>query len=286
MPETGDRVQEGAGEGIEEECLAVLFCVSHDGFESIRAGAPRTHKNHGAFQMACPDSEPFREAEHEFKVRRATDGGNKGTVLFKTLPFAVESGVSRAPAFPEGAGGVFLSSPGADNFPFPVDVVQISVNGVCFRMIAEGPRDILQDMVVLVVVIGIEESDDIACCHAEALVHGIVNSLVRFGYPTHAPGKVLFMSTDQFDGSIGAAAVDDDIFVVVIALLQDALHGIRQRIFAVAADCDDGDFHGINFLGVCPCLLSVSDHCSGYHGSRRLSEEYLVDRRGGHLNIA
>ena len=108
--------------------MSILFCVSHDGFESIRAGAPRAHKNHGALQMACPDSEPFRETEHEFEVCRAADGGNEGAELFKTLPFAVESGVSRAPAFLERAGSVFFSSPRADYFSFFVNTSFITVS--------------------------------------------------------------------------------------------------------------------------------------------------------------
>lgn len=239
VPQAGDRVQAGAGEGIEEECLAVLFCVSHDGSESIRAGAPRAHKNHGAFQMACPDSEPFREAEHEFEVRRAADGGNEGAVLFKTLPFAVESRVSRAPAFLEGAGGVFLASPGADNFPFPVDVVQISVNGVCFRMLAEDSGDIRQDMVVLVVVIGIEEADHISLRHAETLVHGIVDSLVRFGYPFHAAGEFGSIFFNEPSRPILAGPVHHNVFHVRVGLPKNALQRVLQCCHTVVTNRND-----------------------------------------------
>ena len=130
--------------------------------------------------MACPDSEPFRETEHEFEVCRAADGGNEGAELFKTLPFTVESGVSRAPAFLERTGSVFFSSPGSDYLSFFVDVVQIPVDSICFWIGTEGLSNISQDVVVLIVVIGIEESDYLSRGHTDTFVHGIVDTLIRF----------------------------------------------------------------------------------------------------------
>lgn len=167
-------------EVVFSECLFVLARIPQDGAQTRCAGAASAHEYHVAVDISGGDPVFFYKTQHQLKIRRTADRGVKATVTDKAALFTIECGVCRAPAALEGSRIVFRSAPCAYGVPYSVDVVQITVYGIC-SMPGKCPGDGFQYIFVLVIVIRIQKTDDISCGHAYPLVHGIINSLVRLG---------------------------------------------------------------------------------------------------------
>ena len=76
-----------------------------------------------------------------------------------------------------------------------------------------------------------------ALCSHDALVHCIVDALVRFRAPI---GKVVLMLLDELAAAIGGAAVNDEPFVVGEGLANYAVVCSFQPLQVVEVDGDDG----------------------------------------------
>ena len=57
----------------------------------------------------------FNEAQHDFEIGGRADFRDEGAVLLIAAAAAVEGGVGGHPASLEGAGGIFLAFPSADD---------------------------------------------------------------------------------------------------------------------------------------------------------------------------
>ena len=91
------------------------------------------------------------------------------------------------------------------------------------------------------VIAAVEELDKIAGSHAQAFVHGIVQSTVFFRNPAqvgHFCGKILY----NFDRIVFGSAIHHDVLNVWIRLIQHTLHGAGQQRFAVVHDGDNGKY--------------------------------------------
>lgn len=94
-------------------------------------------------------------------------------------------------------------------------------------------------------VAGVEETDVVARGEAESLVHGIVQTAVRF---THHFGKVLAVDAGHLQCAVLRRTVDEDVLDVRIGLFGHTLQGAFQRLFGVVGDGDEGEgwvVHGI-----------------------------------------
>lgn len=49
------------------------------------------------------------------------------------------------------------------------------------------------------------------------------------------------MRTDQFYGSVGGGAIDDDVFAIMEGLGRNAPERVQYRCLGVSTDCDDGN---------------------------------------------
>ena len=121
--------------------------------------------------------------------------------------------------------------------------MQVAVNGVR-PVLREGSGNGFQNAVVLVIVVRVQKADDVSGTHADTLVHGVVNAVVRFGNPFQPPVEALFNVLKHFQGAVRAAAVHDQVFIAGPGLRQHAFQGVLESGGAVAANGDDGDFHG------------------------------------------
>lgn len=188
----------------------------------------------------------FDESQHDFEIGGGADFRSEDAELLIAVAAAVEGGVGGHPALLECARGIFLAFPAADDLAIGIDEKEVAVNGICFWVSRESIGDILQNLVVEVVIIGIEEADDVSCGHGDTFVHGVVDSAIFLGNPAHAATEVLFIIREHGYGAIGAAAIDHDKLVVCIGLRAHALQRIEEGGGAVEAGCDDADFHAVS----------------------------------------
>lgn len=97
-------------------------------------------------------------------------------------------------------------------------------------------------------VVGVENSDHIARCHADTFVHGVVDTLVGFAHPSQSPLVAGLVAADDFDGIVARPSVYDYVLNVAIALREHALDGVDERRGTVEAGCDYTYFHVIPHL--------------------------------------
>jgi hypothetical protein len=69
---------------------------------------------------------------------------------------------------------------------------------------------------------GVKPAHDSSCGSGEAGVKGVIHSFIPAAYP---PGNVFFIFVDDVNGSIRGTAIDDDIFEIRVALVNDGADG-------------------------------------------------------------
>lgn len=69
-----------------------------------------------------------------------------------------------------------------------------------------------------------------------AFVHGVVYAFVGFAYDR---SEMLFVLFYHIAASIGAAAIDNNIFKVIICLADDALDSLFKAFFVIVVNGDD-----------------------------------------------
>ena len=73
-------------------------------------------------------------------------------------------------------------------------------------------------------IVGVQDSDDIARRHLDALVDGIIHPLVWLTDPAHPAIELWFVALEQIDCAILAATVNNDILDIDALLRQDAIN--------------------------------------------------------------
>lgn len=98
----------------------------------------------------------------------------------------------------------------------------------------------------LVPVIGIDDPDDVARRHPDPLVHGVVDAVVLFADDPVAVvfvGERLPVFIDNFNGIVLGGAVDDDVFHVIVCLVQDRFNRVPDRLFTIEANGNNAYQH-------------------------------------------
>jgi len=158
----------------------------------------------------------------------------------------------RCPAGVEGAGFIRAGLPVADGFVgvLSVDIEEVGIDCLCV-VAAEGADDMGDGVLMCIGVVGIEETDDLAGSDAQALVHCVIDTVVRLGDECSQPGTML---PEDVESSIGRTAIDDNVFDIWIVLAEDAGKGPADSLCIVEADGNYGNFHR---------LVSVRCFCRG-----------------------
>lgn len=89
----------------------------------------------------------------------------------------------------------------------------------------EGMHHLLQGVVRMKTISGIEEADVVARSHADSLVHRVIQALVRFA---HHAGYAVFIPLDDGKRVILRGAVHDDVFHMGVGLRYDTPDGFLQ----------------------------------------------------------
>ena len=231
-------------DSVSFESQYILLCVSQNGPYTGSGRTSRSHVDEIAGDISGSYVVLFNESQHVFKIGSGADFRDEGAKLLIATAAAVEGGVGGHPASLEGAGGIFLTFPAADDLAIRIDEKEVAVNGICFRVCRESIGDILQNLVVEVVIIGIEEADDVSCGHGDTFVHGVVDAIVLLGNPFHAATEVLFIIRKHGYSAICTATIDHDEFVVRIVLRAHTLQCIEECGSAIEAGRYDTNLHG------------------------------------------
>ena len=121
-----------------------------------------------------------------------------------------------------------------------VDMVEhaVAIHHIGIEVVSEAA---LQRGVVVEPVAAVQKQEVVALGVVDALVHGIVDALVRLAHPI---GKVAGMLLKQFAAAVSRATVDDDPLEVITGLRKNAVNGLLEAFAIIVVDGDDGEAHG------------------------------------------
>ena len=104
-----------------------------------------------------------------------------------------------------------------------------------------------QHHVIVEAVAGVEEDDEVAGCHVNGFVHGVVESIVGFtealdfvGNRSHAVSFLIVV--DVFQRFVARVSIDNQVFHVLPLLFLDASDGAFDERGGVEGDCCHRDF--------------------------------------------
>ena len=129
----------------------------------------------------------------------------------------------------------------ADEVPFLIHQRCFAIQHVGQFAAGDGVHHLLQGVVFVEAVAGIEEAEVIAGGKSDAFVHGVVQSLVRFA---HDAGDAVFVPVDDGECAVFGRTVHNDVFHVVVGLRDNALNRVLQYRFGVVGHGDDAEFRG------------------------------------------
>ena len=89
-------------------------------------------------------------------------------------------------------------------------------------------------------VTGVHEVEILTTCHPDALVHGVIDTMVRFAHPVADMGCILVY---ELHTAIRGTSVDDDMFEVTARLGNHTLQCLPQSFCIIVVDGDDREFH-------------------------------------------
>lgn len=239
----------GARQVMHTEGLFHLLCITQDGADTGIGGAAGAHVDEVARDVCGGDAVFFDKTEGMLEIGSGADGGFERAVLLVATAAAVEGRVSGHPSGLEKPGGEGAALPAAYDFALLVDELQVAMDSIARGVGSEMRGYVGQHMVIVVVIVRIQEADNLAGSHGDALVHGVIDAIVLLGNPAHAALVFFRILTDDFHGIISAATVHNDVLHISMHLAQHAFEGVAYGGGAVEAGCDDGDFHG----SVCFC---------------------------------
>src|SRR6266853_2517602 len=125
-----------------------------------------------------------------------------------------------------------------ENFaPLAVHINNVAKESVPAGMLFEGASNLGQHAGPVAIVC-VEDGDDLAGGHANALIHGMVMAFVRLRDPLHSR-----MAPEDFQRAVGRAAVHDDMPHQRVALPSHTLERGSNRMNAVEAGRDDRNFY-------------------------------------------
>ena len=105
------------------------------------------------------------------------------------------------------------------------------------------PGDAAQGIVRGIEVIRVEDADYITRGHLDALVHGIIDTVVGFADISQPPLEERFEFPHHLHGVVLRSPIYDQQLIVTISLCQHAFQGVGHRIAAIISSGNDRDFH-------------------------------------------
>lgn len=229
---------------VHTEGLFHLLCIAQDGADAGVGGTAGAHVDEVALDVGGVDAMFFDKAEGVFEIGSGADGGFERAVLLVATAAAVEGGVRRHPPGLEETGCKGAAFPSAHYFALLVDELQVAMDGIAIRLGREVSGDVGKDVIIVVVIIGIQETYNVARSHGDALVHGVVDAIVLLRNPAHASLVFFGILADDFHGVVAATTVHNDVLHIGMSLAKHAFEGVANSGRAVEAGCDDSDFHG------------------------------------------
>src|SRR5262249_40913477 len=100
------------------------------------------------------------------------------------------------------------------------------------RIVTKARNDGSQSIVSRIIVVGVQQMYPASPSEPNALVHRVVDTLVRFGYPANCVAG----RPQQLKGLIGRSSVDNNMFEVTEGLLPHTAQGVRKRRFTIIRD--------------------------------------------------
>lgn len=119
-----------------------------------------------------------------------------------------------------------------------IDIMDIPIDGIHVR-IGQSPGDMFKHVVRRIEIIRIEQSDNISGRHPDPLVHGIVDSLVRLGDPSHTSLETRLIATDNIQGIILGSPIHDHIVNIGITLSKHTFQCVRQGLTAIVSSSNN-----------------------------------------------
>lgn len=234
----------GARQLVHTEGLFHLPCIAQDRANTGIGGSAGAHVDEVAGDIGGVDAVFFDKTEGVLEIGSGADGGFEGAVLLVATAAAVEGGMSGHPPGLEEPGGEGAALPAAYDFALLVDELQVAMDSITRGVGGEMRSYVGQHVVIVVVIVRIQEADNLAGSHGDALVHGVIDAIVLLGNPAHAALVFFRILADDFHSIISAATVHNDVLHIGMRLAQHAFEGVADGGGAVEAGCDDGDFHG------------------------------------------
>ena len=237
------------GRGAFEEVDAAEVVVAIDAV-AVEDALPAGLEALGVADSAAAEIGDDLVADHDL-LAGAADAEHQVVVVVEALAgeepalLVGLSGDEGGGVVPVAAGGMLFQSRVLDQgLAVVLDQPDVRVEDVegLFRI---GAADRLQG-VGLVPVVGIDDADDFAGGHPDALVHGVVDAPVRLaddGVAVALCREARRVFPGDRDGAVRRAAVDDEILHLAVGLVQDGLDGVPDGLLAIVADRDDADQH-------------------------------------------
>ena len=124
--------------------------------------------------------------------------------------------------------------------PFAVHQVRLAVDDARQRVVRSQRVDnLLQGIVLVKAVAGIEETEVIARGQRDALVHGVIESAIRFA--DHA-GNAVAVTVDDASRPILRRTVHDDVLHMMVGLGDDALDSVFQHSSGIVGDGNHAEY--------------------------------------------
>jgi hypothetical protein len=128
------------------------------------------------------------------------------------------------------SGRDFMTLPVAGTFP-NLNIPENHI-GVRFTVSFDG----MTDGILTVPVTCVDYAYKIARAKGDTFVKGIADTLVRLTQPISHHPLILFY---YFDGSVLGTAIDNNVFDIVIVLIQDTQNGLFEAILSIADNGND-----------------------------------------------
>lgn len=224
--------------------LAMVFHNLLMGAETGSAQATHAHGDEIFGDIFGANMIHVDKAQQDFKVRSNFVTGVENAVLLIHTALAIKTGVSGHKSqshqrWSETFGGI---EPHHQREVIGVDIMYIAVSSINIiprkRVCHCGEAIIGSEEIIR-----IQKTNHIARGHADSLVHRVIDPIVLFAFPSHAPLKLWLVGADDINGAIGAAAVNHQIFYVLECLAQDAAKCVLYRGGAVVCGGYEGDLH-------------------------------------------
>ena len=123
-----------------------------------------------------------------------------------------------------------------------VHIVYVAIYGI-HLFILQHPCDASQSIIRSIEVVRVKNTDYLPRGHPDALVHGIIDSLIGFADISHSPLKQRFHLLYHLQGIIFRSPIHNQQFIVVIGLGEHTFQRVPHCLPAIIRSGNDRDFH-------------------------------------------